>query len=238
MSSVNPLDNSLTASSVSSSAVQGSNKLGKDEFLKLLTAQLANQDPLSPTDNQAFIAQLAQFSSVEQQTTMNDRLEQLIVAQASTNQTATANLVGKDIVYKTDHASFDGHTPVALGGTLSADAASVNAIITDANGKTVRTVKSGAATAGTVSLQWDGRDDSGTLLPAGSYTVKLTAADPKGNDIPVQTQGRGRATGISFSNGFAELLIDGVHIKLADVLEINEPKPATSTTTTTSSTIV
>ncbi len=69
--------------SASSDAVQGSNKLGKDEFLKLLVAQLANQDPTSPTDNQAFIAQLAQFSTVEQQSTMNDHLEALLVGESA-----------------------------------------------------------------------------------------------------------------------------------------------------------
>src|SRR6266540_5547596 len=85
-----------------SSAVTATKGLGKDDFLKLLTAQLANQDPLQPVDNQAFIAQLAQFSSVEQLQNLTSRLDTLLLATASTNQMSTASLVGKDVAFKAD----------------------------------------------------------------------------------------------------------------------------------------
>ncbi len=76
--------------------------LGKDDFLKLLTAQLSNQDPLQPVDNQAFIAQLSQFSSLEQLQGVSARLDTLILATSSETQLGTASLVGKTISYHGD----------------------------------------------------------------------------------------------------------------------------------------
>src|SRR5918911_1658535 len=100
---------SASAASGSSSATPTSKtELGKDDFLKLLTAQLANQDPLQPVDNQAFIAQLAQFSSVEQLQGVSSRLDTLLLATASANQMNTASLVGKDVSFSADGVDVSG----------------------------------------------------------------------------------------------------------------------------------
>ncbi len=90
-----------TATGTGSTAPISRNDLGKDDFLRLLTAQLANQDPLQPTDNQAFIAQLAQFSSLEQLQGVSSRLDTLLVAQTSGNQLTAASLVGKTVSWVT-----------------------------------------------------------------------------------------------------------------------------------------
>src|SRR4028119_2238475 len=77
----------------------GSQELGKDAFLKLMLAQLANQDPTQPQDSQAFVAQLAQFSSVEQLESANQRLDDILLAQASNSQTAATAMVGNEAAY-------------------------------------------------------------------------------------------------------------------------------------------
>jgi flagellar basal-body rod modification protein FlgD len=213
----------LAGSSASLPKTQGSNKLGKDEFLKLLVTQLQHQDPLEPTDNQAFIAQLATFASVEQAEAMNERLDSLLMAQTAGNQTGVANLVGKDIIYRTNSVALATDAPAVIQGQLSTPATQVNAVITDQNGKVVRTLTMTNAPAGTVSLPWDGRDSAGAKLPPGTYSVQLTAADPSGADIPIESRGLGRATGVTFQSGFPELIINGVHVRLSDVVEINEP---------------
>ncbi|MFZ5439599.1 MAG: flagellar hook assembly protein FlgD [Myxococcota bacterium] len=207
----------------------GSRTLGKNEFLKLLTTQLANQDPLSPTDNQAFIAQLAQFASVEQSEAANNRLDSLIVAQAANNQTAVANLVGKDIVFKTDSVSLPATGGTTISGELSANAAKVSVSITDENGKKIRSLTAFGQQAGTIELAWDGRDDAGNPVPAGKYKVQLTAADDKENPVGVTLRGRARATGVTFEAGVPELLIGGLKVKLSDVLQIAEPTLTTTT---------
>lgn len=208
----------------------GSNALGKDEFLKLLTAQLANQDPLAPTDNQAFIAQLAQFASVEQASATNERLDSLILAQASANQTNVANLVGKDIIYRTDSVALPATGGATIQGELAADARQANAIITDQNGRVLRTITVQNPKAGTLDLAWDGLDDKGNRVPPGTYKVKLTAADQDDKSISFDPRGRARATGVTFANGYPELLLNGVRVKLADIIQIAEA-PTTTTTT-------
>ena len=225
---VSPL--SLPGAAPDSLKPQGSSKLGKEEFLKLLTTQLANQNPLEPVDNQAFIAQLAQFATVEQQSQMNSTLESLLMAQASSNQTGVANLVGKDVTFTSDKITRGaGDTQTTINGNLLEKATSVHAIITDASGKTVRDIALTAETAaGPVTFNWDGRDSSGKQLPAGQYTVKLTAENAEKKSVAITPHGKGRASGVSFADGVPQLIVNGVRVRLSDVLEINEPGSTTT----------
>jgi flagellar basal-body rod modification protein FlgD len=203
-------------------AATGSQALGKDEFLKLLTAQLANQDPLQPVDNQAFIAQLAQFSSVEQLQGLSSRLDTLLLATASANQMSTASLVGKDVAFKADGADVAGGVASPVQVNLPVRA-TVTAVIQDASGRTVRTLPLGARDAGTFDLGWDGRDQNGAALPAGHYTVKLSAKGADGTDVQAAARSRGRVTGVSFDGDATQLLVGSAHVKLADVFEITQP---------------
>ncbi len=91
---------STATTAPSTPAATGSTALGKDDFLKLLTAQLANQDPLQPVDNQAFIAQLAQFSSLEQLQGVSARLDDLLLATNASTQVTAAALVGKTVEFR------------------------------------------------------------------------------------------------------------------------------------------
>lgn len=220
----NAIDNNTSAAATGGqrTPATGNRTLGKNEFLKLLTTQLANQDPLSPTDNQAFIAQLAQFASVEQAEAANSRLDALLMAQAANNQTATASLVGKDIVYRTDSVELPATGGTTISGELSENAALANAIITDENGKKVRTLTLTDAKAGTVNFEWDGKDDNGTQLEPGKYKIQLTAGDAQHQNVSITQRGRGRATGVSFEDGVPTLVVDGRKIKMSDVIQIAE----------------
>ena len=209
----------------------GSKALGKNEFLKLLTAQLANQDPLQPTDNQAFIAQLAQFSSVEQAEATNSRLDSLILAQAANNQTTVASLVGKDLVFKSSTVELTRGGTAHFTGDLSANATSVTAIITDANGKTIAKVPANSTDAGTVSFDWNGKDLDGNPAPSGTYKVQLVAADVNGDNIPITQRGRGRVSSVSFEDGVPKLVVGSSKIAMSDVLEVAEPITSTPSST-------
>lgn len=86
-----------------STSTSGSNKLGKDAFMNLLVTQLKHQDPLAPTENSEFIAQLAQFSSLEGIQELNDNLLGLAVLQQSnalmSQLTQSSDLIGKTVKY-------------------------------------------------------------------------------------------------------------------------------------------
>src|ERR1700753_752320 len=127
--SITGIDNTSTASTASSSTAQGSNTLGKNDFLKLLMAQLQNQDPTQPSDPTAFTAQLAQFSQLELQQNANDTLTNIATAQASANQQGAVNLVGKNVTSSTSSVTLAAAGGALLTGSLGGDANSVSAVI-------------------------------------------------------------------------------------------------------------
>lgn len=213
---------SNTQTGVSTASVTGSSAMGKDEFLKLLLAQLANQDPTAPTDNQQFIAQLAQFSSLEQAQATNSRLDSLLLAQASANQTSTASFIGKNVLYKSSDVALTD-TGAKILGQLDRAAAKVTATIKDSTGKTVRTLTLENVAPGALAIPWDGKSDAGTALASGTYTVALEATDSAGKALTVQSQGRAKVTGVSFAEGYPQLIVNDLAISMSDVMEISEP---------------
>ncbi len=209
-------------STASASTAASTNQLDKNAFLKLLTAQLANQDPLQPVDNQAFIAQLAQFSSLEQLQNVGSKLDSLLSATTSSTQVSTAGLVGKTVGFKADG------TDIVQGGAVSpmtvnlSARATVTAVVQDASGATVRTLALGAHDAGAFDLGWDGRDAGGNTLPAGHYTVTLSAKDASGADVDVSASAQGMVRGVTFDGSTAALLVGGATVKLSDVTQITQ----------------
>jgi flagellar basal-body rod modification protein FlgD len=219
--------------SPSTTSPVGSNKLGKDEFVKLLLAQMAHQDPMSPQSSDAFVAQLAQFASVEQQQATNSNLESLLVAQAANNQTGIAQLVGKDVVYQTDHVSLDGGKATPLEVKVAAPAQSVTVTVKDEHGNVVATQELGPQ-EGTTTFTWDGRTSDGAPAPDGTYTVSVSATGAGGQSVDATLQGRGHVDAVSFEGGVPVLLLGSLKVGLADVVQIAEAGGDTATAPATS----
>lgn len=211
-----------TAQQQASAGTSGSTALGKNEFLKLLTAQLQQQDPTQPMDSTAFVAQLAQFSSLEQMNNVNDTLTQMLASQGTALQTTAASMVGKTAVFNTDQVSLTPGTPATITATLSQAAANVNLVIQNSDGKNVRVMTLGAMQSGLNTIKWDGLDDSGKALPADDYTTQVLAADINGNPISLTQNGSARITGITFKNGTPSFLAGGSTLQLSDISELDE----------------
>jgi flagellar basal-body rod modification protein FlgD len=204
------------------SNAQGSDKLGKNEFLKILTVQLANQDPTKPMDSHAFVAQLAQFSALEQQQNTNDTLTQLLALQQSSTGTAAVAMVGKDALYDAHQMDLVQGGSISVNATLASNATDVVMEVDDANGNVLRRQSFGAKQAGNNALVWDGRNDNGAVQPPGSYYVTVTAVDISGNPVDVNQQSRGRITGVTFAGGTPQLLVGNTSIPISDVQAIAE----------------
>jgi flagellar basal-body rod modification protein FlgD len=200
----------------------GKNVLGKDDFLKLLVAQLANQDPTKPEDTSAFVAQLAQFSALEQQQNTVARLDTLLMGQATANQTAAGTFIGKDVTYRGGELHFDGANSLSATLTLPQDAAKVTVAVRDGSGRTVRTIQLGAHDDGTVPVTWDGRDDDGNLMPSGDYTLTPTAYDANDKAVAIDLSTTGHVSGVAFQSGIPYLKVGNALIKMSDVTSINE----------------
>lgn len=197
-------------------------ELGKDSFVKLLLTQLQSQDPTAPQSSEEFVAQLAQFTSVELMQQQNSNLESLLMATAAANQTGVSTLVGKDVAFASDTMKLTAAGEVKeLGVNLAGPADSVMVSVVDSSGKTVRTMQLGAQAAGKVDVSFDGRGDDGEPLPKGDYTLKVIARQGD-KDVDASILQRGHVDGVSFIDGVAALLVGGLKIRLPDVVEINE----------------
>jgi len=151
----------------------GNSALGSDAFMKLLVAQLQHQDPLNPQDNTEFVAQLAQFSSLEQQTETNKKMDQLLFTQGSS---AAFSLLGQEVVVATDSVYLQGDD-VNLGFSLDQDAAQATVKVIDADGHEVATFSLDNPQEGQNFVAWDGTDSSGEDLPKGTYKLEVEVKD-------------------------------------------------------------
>lgn len=153
-----------------------SNELGKDEFLNLLVAQLNNQDPLSPQDNGAFIAQLAQFSQVEGIGKLNTSMDSMVSGYQSSQALQASSLVGRKVIIPTDKAVVDTSETFKASLVLPVASSNVYVNVYDSAGSTVSRVNLGQQAAGNVSFMWDGKDASGNTLPPGTYKFEAQAS--------------------------------------------------------------
>src|SRR4051812_26335654 len=178
---VAPVTNSPQSTADLSKALGTDKSMGRDSFLKLLVAQLKNQDPLKPQDNSAFVAELAQFSSLEQSMGVNDKLNQMMLQNQGLANSNVVNMVGQIATVKGSLVTTDGSglgVPVAFTQDRASDQTTVQ--IQDASGKIVRTLDLGQRPAGISRITWDGRSDDGLVMPAGTYAVALKANDADG----------------------------------------------------------
>jgi flagellar basal-body rod modification protein FlgD len=199
--------------------------LGKDDFLRLLTVQLQHQDPLEPQQNTEMVAQLAQFSSLEQLENMNRNLASsldldLILTQVL-NNTAAAGLIGKSVLAGGRSVVLDASgDAVPINFDLAANANSLTVAIYDESGTLVRKIEESGIEAGRRSIEWDGKDSSGNSLSGGTYTFQVTATDGEGNSIDVSPLVMGSVDVVKFVNGEAVLVIGGVEVAISQIIEI------------------
>ena len=176
-------------------------------------------------DSNAFVAQLAQFSALEEQQNTNDTLTQMLALQTSANQTDAVSVavssVGKEAFYNAGQMTLSAGGTISVSATLASPATDVEMEIDDANGNEVRRQSFGAM-AGTKTLTWDGCNDSGVAQPPGTYTVKVTATDISGKPVSVTQQSSGLITGVTFQNGITQLMIGNTPISLSDVTSIQD----------------
>ena len=194
-------------------------QLGKDDFLQLLTMQLRYQDPLNPLENTEFIAQMAQFTSLEQLQNINQTLTTTQNKEGNL-QTAFANnlvtsLVGKDVEVVTDQVVFYGKdTEVNFGLGMGARQATMS--ILDARGQLVREFELDVTQAHG-SVQWDGHSEDGRRVPEGAYRVVVTAEGVGGAPVAAEALQRVRVEAIRYGEDESYLWAGGRELTLSDV---------------------
>lgn len=211
---------------------QSGSTMDKDSFMLLLVTQFKYQDPLNPMEDKEFIAQMAQFSSLEQMMNMNTSMESL--TEATNNQTMinSTSYIGKQVSVSgntigktTDGAT--GETKISafryafgdnvMKGTLT---------VRDALGNTVYTEDIGGKTANTTfEFNWNGLDGSGQVAPDGVYVISLAAFNGKGEAVLSDQVVDATVTGIVNEDGKVYLGMDGGQLmELSNVRQVSEAK--------------
>lgn len=176
----------LTSLSSTNNDAKKEDDLGTDAFLRLMIAQLQNQDPLSPAKNEDFVAQLAQFSSVEGIQNINAGIENLATSFRSSQALEASSLVGRQVQINTDTATLSSAGPVRGTIELATSASNLTLVIEAADGQVVRTQNLGTNARGDVDFSWDGSNESGERLPDGQYRIRANGlVDGKNIDLPV-----------------------------------------------------
>ena len=218
--SVYPVD--ATNSNTSAVTTSKDGALGKDDFMNLLVAQLQNQDPLNPMDSTAFTSQLAEFSSLEQLSNVNENLEYLQMYQSSINNAQAVSFIGKNIDALGNSIQHERSENEQIHFELSQDSTSVYINIYNATGDLVKVIEHGPMGEGKQSVEWDGTDNSGNTLSAGIYEFEVMAADANGEKVQTVTYISERVTGVTFKNGVTYLLAGGMEIPIGDVIQVAE----------------
>ena len=200
------------------------NVLGKDDFLHLLTVQLRYQDPLNPMENTEFIAQMAQFSSLEQLQNMNQSLERNQGSEAELHTAFKNNLVtslvGKSVEVPTQQVTYDGDS-AEVAYRLGDKAHSASLRILDARGQLVRELELDTTQAyGTV--EWDGKSATGDKVPKGAYLAVVAATGPGGSPVESDMLKRVKVDAVRYSGNEARIWADGRELALADLRGVLE----------------
>ncbi|WP_085316797.1 flagellar hook assembly protein FlgD [Derxia lacustris] len=169
-----------TADSTSSTKTSSSSE-SQDRFLKLLVAQLKNQDPLNPADNAQMTSQMAQISTVDGISKLNDTMSSLLAQVGASQQLNATSLIGHSVLVdgaKMQLSTASDGSRVAGGGFELANAASnVKVEVYDSAGALVDTVDLGSTAAGTQTFAWDGKNSAGTDAKDGYYSFKVVASN-------------------------------------------------------------
>ena len=188
----------VTSNSPKSTALSDANA-SQDRFLKLLVAQLSNQDPMNPMDNAQMTSQMAQINTVSGIQQVNETIKSLSSQMASMQLLQGANMIGHDVLMEGNKLSIDaGKAGLAIDLPSAAEKVSVQ--IVSPAGKVVETLNLGAMAAGRHSLEWD----ASSYTAGGNPTFKVTA-----------TQGTKSLTTTSLVRGTVESISsDGAALNL------------------------
>lgn len=202
------------------------NKLDKDGFLKLLSHQLQNQDPMQPMDQKQFAADLAQFSQLEQLANLNVQVEKQGENSPAENKFYGASFIGKEVLTQGTSLEYDGNgDPVPLPFKLPQDARELRVRVFDSRNQMVAQIERDGLTQGSHTLVWDGVMNDGTMATKDSYRFEVKAWNDAYEEFEGETQAKGLVTGVSFEFGETVLSLDnGQSVFLRDVINFKMPK--------------
>ncbi|MDW8879934.1 flagellar hook assembly protein FlgD [Legionella pneumophila subsp. fraseri] len=148
--------------------------LGQQDFLRLMVAQVQNQDPLQPQANGEFLSQLAQFSTNDGITKMQESLQQLASSLQSNQALQASALVGRKVLVNSNTLSLGPEGDVKAAIDMAPGVSNLRAAIYTESGELIKTIPLGQPEPGFFQFSWDGTDQSNQRLTAGKYIIKVS----------------------------------------------------------------
>jgi flagellar basal-body rod modification protein FlgD len=208
-----------TAAAKSSAPDATSTKDMAQNFLKMLTVQLQNQDPLNPMDNAQMTSQLAQLNMVDGVNKLNTTMGSLMAQMQAANFMNLSGSVGKTALAAGSNVYYSGQ-PVSMAAKLNDAVASLKATITDTNGQIIDTLDLGPASSGVTDFFWDGSDSQGNKVAAGAYKLQLSAKDLQGKDVTPSTYVGAQVASVGVEGSDLKAgLTDGRKVLTTDILK-------------------
>ena len=206
-----------TAAATTTEATKG---IGADfnMFLKLLTTQMQNQDPLNPMDTSQYTQQLVQYSQVEQTVQQTGTLKEILTRLTSQDMAQASSYIGKEASFNSTSANL-GAKPAEWNWTAGSGASSLSATVTDASGHIVATRQVDPATKGRFS--WDGIKDDGSKAAAGSYSLAVKATDASGGDVATTINSLGVVDGVSAAAGVVSVSVGAATYPATQLLGVS-----------------
>ena len=207
---------------VKEAAKKTKEEMGKQEFLTLFTAQLQNQNPLEPVKNEAFVAQLAQFSQLEALTNMQGSLDKFVTSMSGERMLGSASLIGKKVSVTDMPTQLNNGGEITGNIDLPMGASGVQLSVFDSQGRLVQELVSGPQMPGSMPLVWDGKDAANKPAPPGLYRLSATAVvNGQTSNVHVNTLSTVRAIASNPADGSVSVEVDGGRsILLTDVKRV------------------
>lgn len=187
-------------------ATARSDTLGQADFMRLMTEQLRHQDPLKPLSNSEFVGQLAQFSTVQGISELNDTVQSFSQQLTGDQVLRGASLVGHSVLVPSERIAL-GEDGSGSGIVMAPGAGTVTVEISDASGTVVRRIDIAVDAKGETAFSWDGLDEGGQRLPAGAYGVAARHSDTAGNTAALNTYVDSRVESVTIGS-------DGLYLNL------------------------
>lgn len=190
-----------------------------DDFLRLLTTQLQNQDPLNPLESKEFTDQLVGFSQLEQQIAMNDKLQSISNINEASLVNSAVSFIGKTVRYEGSFFNHDGSSEMDATYFVSKPAQQVKITVLDEN-KNVVFSQDGVTAQGEHEFTWNGLDNDGQPVDPGKYQLQIGAIDNAGEAIQTSSLVPGTVDGVEIIEGNVFLIMDELLIGLDSVLSV------------------
>jgi flagellar basal-body rod modification protein FlgD len=203
------LDTSAAASGYRAAGTGDASKELNDRFLKLLVAQMKNQDPLNPLDNAQVTSQMAQINTVTGINGVNESVTKLLAQFSAMESLQASQLTGRNVLVEGSTLNVDAAGAAGGGGfDLAAPADRVTVEIRNAAGTVVRSLNLGASEAGVNRFAWDGRTDAGAAAGEGRYSMTIKAMSGT-TQVPVTALAVRRVDAVARVDGATQLVLAG-----------------------------